>query len=124
MKKQSLTIDIPDRLLSQLTEIAEASGKNINDVIVQTIKGGMPPSLRQVPNKFHGELLSLNALSDLELWDIIAKPQADKVQKEEDAEEKEAADFEFFGSLKKAYAISLLKWRGHPVPSPSELLLA
>ena len=123
MKKQSYTIDIPERLLNQLTEIAEASGQDLNDVIVQTIKGGMPPSLRQVPNKFHGDLLLLNALGDLELWDIIAKPEKEKVRKTE-SEEKEPADFELFGSLKKAYAISLLKWRGHPVPSPSELLLA
>ena len=123
MKKQSYTIDIPERLFNQLAEIAEASGQDLNDVIVQTIKGGMPPSLRQVPNKFHGDLLSLNALGDLELWDIIAKPQQEKVRSGE-SEEKEAADFEIFGSLKKAYAISLLKWRGHPVPSPSELLLA
>ena len=123
MKKQSYTIDIPERLLNQLSEIAEASGQDLNDVIVQTIKGGMPPSLRQVPNKFHGDLLSLNALGDLELWDIVAKPEQEKVR-QETSEEKESADFEIFGSLKRAYAISLLKWRGHPVPSPSELLLA
>ena len=123
MKKQSFTIDIPSRLLSQLTEIAEASGQDLNDVVVQTIKGGMPPSLRQVPDKFHGDLLSLNALGDLELWDIIANPQQEKARKSE-AEEKESADFEVFGSLKKAYAISLLKWRGHPVPSPSEMMIA
>ncbi len=68
MKKQSYTLDIPERLFNQLNEIAEASGKDLNEVMIQTLKGGMPPSLRQVPNKFHGDLLSLNALGDLELW--------------------------------------------------------
>ena len=92
----------------------------MNEVVIQTIKGGMPPSLRKVPNKFHGDLLSLNALGDLELWDIVAKPQPKKSNKSEE----ESTEIEHFSSLKKAYAFSLLKWRGHPVPSPSEFMLA
>lgn len=120
MKKQELKLEIPERLLKQLTEIAKASGQDINDVIIQTIKGGMPPSLRKVPNKFHRDLLSLNALGDLELWDIVAMPQKRNKKKSEE----EVADIEHFSSLKKAYAFSLLKWRGHPVPSPSEFAFA
>lgn len=123
MKKQSCTIEIPERLFSQLNEIATASGKDLNEVIVQTLKGGMPPSLRQVPDKFHGDLLSLNTLGDLELWDIVSEPQKEKMRSN-NAEKIEEAEFEIFGSLKKAYAFSLLKWRGHPVPAPSEMLLA
>ncbi|MFK7805360.1 MAG: hypothetical protein AB8G95_27255 [Anaerolineae bacterium] len=123
MKKQSYTLDIPERLFNQLNEIAEASGKDLDQVILQTLKGGMPPSLRQIPDKFHGDLLSLNALGDLELWEIVSAPKKDAIQ-EDKAEKKDAKDYEMFGSLKKAYAFSLLKWRGHPVPSPSEVLIA
>ncbi|MFT5195268.1 MAG: hypothetical protein ACI9EW_003525 [Cellvibrionaceae bacterium] len=121
MKKESYTLEIPERLLNQLKEIASASGQGLNDVIVQTLKGGMPPSLKQIPNRFHGELLSLNALGDLELWDIVSAPQKDMMRKTEKRDENE---FENFPSLRKAYAFSLLKWRGHPVPSPSEFLIA
>ena len=123
MKKQSYTLDIPERLFNQLNEIAEASGKDLNEVMIQTLKGGMPPSLRQVPNKFHGDLLSLNALGDLELWEIVSAPKKAFMRKNK-TEKKEETDYEMFGSLKKAYAFSLLKWRGHPVPSPSEFLIA
>ncbi len=118
MKKKSFTLDIPERLIKQLEAIAKASETELNEVIIQTLKGGMPPSLRKIPNKFHSELLSLNALDDLELWDVIAEPKK-KQPREEDQE-----DVEHFGSMRRAYAFSLLKWRGHPVPSPADFMLA
>jgi hypothetical protein len=46
-----------------LKEIADACKWPIEEVIMQCIKGGMPPSLSKVPDAFHDELLSLNALA-------------------------------------------------------------
>lgn len=118
MKKKSFTLDIPERLVKQLEAIAQASETELNEVIIQTLKGGMPPSLRKIPSKFHNDLLKLNALNDLELWDVIAEPK----KKRREIENRE--DVEHVGSMRRAYAFSLLKWRGHPVPSPADFMLA
>ena len=120
MKKKSLTLDIPERLLRQLEAIARASKTELDDVVLQTLKQGMPPSLKAIPSKFHKDLLALNALGDLELWDIVSgKKRLGKKKKSKDNPEEE----ENVGSMKRAYAFSLLKWRGHPVPQPSDFLV-
>lgn len=119
MKKKSFTLEIPERLLNQLEAIAQASKSDIDDVILQTLRQGMPPSLREIPGKFHKDLLSLNALGDLELWDVIAEP---KKRPEGIQEKDEASEVEHFGSMRRAYAFSLLKWRGHPIPTPAEFI--
>ena len=119
MKKKSFTLEIPERLMNQLEAIAKASESKIDEVILQTLRQGMPPSLKEIPGKFHNDLLSLNALGDLELWDVIAEPQKKGISRQE---KDEASEREHFGSMRRAYAFSLLKWRGHPIPSPAEFI--
>ena len=92
-----------------LQDIAKACKWPIEEVAVQCMKGGMPPSLSKVPTAFHDELLSLNALSDKALMSVVDgkwPPPASKgaVYKKAD-----------FISLRRTYALSLLRWRGHPI---------
>lgn len=109
MKSTNLSIEIPDKLLEQLQQIANSSNQTVEEVVIQSIKMGMPPSLRQIPPRFHAQLLELNQLSDSELLKIIdAKVSPD-----------ESDDIK---TLRRAYAYSLLKWRGHPVPTPVDLM--
>lgn len=110
MKSTSLTLEIPDKLLDQLQLIADASGQPVEDIVIQSIRMGMPPSLRQIPPQFHTQLLDLNTLSDIDLLAIIdAKVGSDE-------------EVEVIQTLRRVYAHSLLKWRGHPVPKPVDLL--
>ncbi|MEM7801841.1 MAG: hypothetical protein AAF633_21785 [Chloroflexota bacterium] len=106
MKSTNLTIEIPAKLHEQLQQIATASGQSLEDVVIQSIRMGMPPSLRQIPPQFHAQLLELNQLGDVELLKII------------DAKDEPDEDAEDIQTLRRAYAHSLLKWRGHPVPNP------
>lgn len=124
MKKKSLTLNIPERLLRQLEAIASASKTELDDVVLQTLKQGMPPSLRAIPSKFHNDLLALNALGDLELWDIVAGTQKRLANRKKAKAQKNPEEEENIGSMKRAYAFSLLKWRGHPVPQPGDFLVA
>lgn len=117
MNDVHIDLTLPQNVVEPLVQIAKASGKPLDEVVLQCIKGGMPPSLRKVPDSFHAELLALNGLEDMQLWQVI---QGELPPKKKPSSAQEKADFE---TLRRAYAYSLLKWRGHPVPIPQELLI-
>ena len=108
--EHEVTIQLPDSLYQRLHNVAVASGWKLEEVVIQTIRSGMPPSLIKVPEKYHNELLALNKLDDQMLWDACQKKS-------------DEADHAGLGLLRRAYAYALLKWRGHPLPDPSEFLL-
>lgn len=117
MKEYRLSLALPVNIYEPLKQIADVTGASLDEVILQTLKGGMPPSLRKVPEQFHAELLALNKRDDVGLWDVI---QAKDAQPAREGTVYETADFPM---LRRAYAFSLLKWRGHPMPSPHEMML-
>jgi hypothetical protein len=110
---QTISLTLSQSTYDRLTTVAEAAGWSLEDVLLQTIKNGMPPSLQKVPEEFHAELLALHKLQDPELWPVVEG-------KDESPAGKRNAGFE---TLRRAYAYALLKWRGHPVPDPVEILL-
>lgn len=110
MIEHDITIQLPDSQYQRLQDVAQASGWTLEAVILQTIRSGMPPSLIKVPEKYHAELLALNRLDDQSLW-TAGQDKSDD------------ADDASLGLLRRAYAYALLKWRGHPLPDPSEFLL-
>ena len=117
MKTTRIEIDLPVVIYEELKLIAEASSWPFERVLIQTIKSGMPPTLQKVPEVFHKELLALNGLEDKDLL-RIAEGNWPEPEKKDAAYKK--ADFEV---LRRTYALSLLRWRGHPVPGPYETLL-
>jgi hypothetical protein len=110
MRTKKITVEIPEQIYEDLQHIAEASGWSLDSVLLQTIKSGLPPSLAKVPQAFHKELLALNSLSDMDLMRVAdgAWPSATN----QDAAYTRAD----FDTLRRTYALSLLRWRGHPVP--------
>jgi hypothetical protein len=116
MSEREVTIQLPVSLCERLEKVAEASGWSFEEVVVQTIRSGMPPSLIKVPEKFHPGLLALNKMDDQELWDA---GQGEWLEADTSHEAEKAG----LATLRRAYAFALLKWRGHPVPDPSEFLL-
>jgi hypothetical protein len=110
MTERQVTLQLPDSLYQRLQDVAQASGWTLETVVLQTIRSGMPPSLIKVPEKYHAQLLLLNKLDDQALW-AAGQDKSDE------------ADDAGLGLLRRAYAYALLKWRGHPLPDPSEFLL-
>jgi hypothetical protein len=115
MSETAVTIQIPDSVYQRLNEVAEASGWTLEAVILQSVRAGMPPLLKKVPDKFHAELLALNKMDDQALWEIGHGDRSF-----DDSGEARQADL---GTLRRAYAYALLRWRGHPLPDPHEFLL-
>ena len=117
MNDITVQLTIPARIYSRLQQVAEASQWPLEEVIQKTIQAGLPPSLAKVPAEFHTELLALNSLDDQSLWRVVIDrlPIAHPL-----SQQQQQADFP---SLRRAYAFALLKWRGHPVPMPSEFFI-
>jgi len=117
MKIRKVQVELPQSVYEDLKEIAEASSWSLEKVLLQCIKTGMPPTLRKVPEGFHDELIGLNRLNDRDLLRVVegGRPAAGK-----ENELQRKADF---GVLRRTYALSLLRWRGHPIPAPYEALI-
>lgn len=107
--KKKVTLELSMTDYNLLKDIADACKWPLEEVIVQCIRGGMPPSLSKVPAAFHEELLALNALSDRDLMTVVDGKAA--APKGKDALYKKAD----FVALRRTYALSLLRWRGHPI---------
>ena len=55
---------MPDHLYQRLAEAANASQKTLDDIVLQSIHIGLPPSLEWVSERFRADLQALNRLSD------------------------------------------------------------
>lgn len=115
MSEKAVTIQIPNSIYISLDEVAGASGWTLEEVVLQCIRSGMPPLLSKVPDNFHAELLALNKLDDRALLEVVEGGKSF-----EDSAEAKKADL---ATMRRAYAYGLLRWRGHPLPEPGELLL-
>lgn len=115
MSDHAVVIQLPDSIYQRLVDVAEATGWSLEEVVLQSIRIGMPPSLTKIPEKYHAELLAINKLDDQALWEIG--------HGERPSDSTAEADRAGLGLLRRAYAYALLKWRGHPLPDPNEFLL-
>lgn len=107
--KKSITLDLSTTDYNLLQDIADACKWPIEEVAMQCLKSGMPPSLSKVPAAFHEELLSLNGLSDQALMKV-ADGKAPALMEKDELYKKAN-----FVALRRTYALSLLRWRGHPI---------
>ena len=122
-----LTIQLSDDLFSTLQKRAETARTELNIIVQQSLRAGLPPSLDHVPQRFKADLATLEPLggatlrriSQTDLDETTAAQYAlllEKQQTEEltDDEQhqltiwREEADLLMF---RRAYAGALLKWR-------------
>lgn len=137
MTTQQVTIELPEPIFRQLTNIARATQQSVEALAVQSVISNLPPSVENAPPEIQPELLKMQNLSIEELLAIahaVVEPAAHQrhvelLEKNKDSsiapEERQeltnlrlAADFLM---LRKAYAWSVLRWRGHRLPPLKEL---
>ena len=109
MSNKKITIELSDGDYVYLKEVADACDWSIEEVTIQCIRNGMPPTLSKVPDEFHGELLGMNKLGDRDLMRIV---DGEWPAPKNESDLHKRADFT---ALRRTYALSLLKWRGHPI---------
>lgn len=137
MATQRLTVELPESVFQQLARIAELTNQSLEAIASQSITGNLPPSADNAPPQMQAELLAMQTLPIDELLKIahsqvpLAQQQRHLMllEKNQSAlitveERQELNDLRYAADqlmLQKAYAWSILRWRGHRVPSLSEL---
>jgi predicted transcriptional regulator len=139
MHSQQITIELPELILRQLALLAEATHQSVEALVSQSVLSNLPPATDTAPPELQREFLAMQTLG-IEGLRSIAQLQVEPMQYErhvellrknedgllmpEERQElamlRESADQLM---LRKAYAWSLLRWRGQRVPSLEELRL-
>lgn len=128
---ETVTLQIPEALYQRLAIAAGATQRSLEDIILQALQIGSPPTWKDVPEEFQTDLASLDRLDDDSLWQI-ARSQKTQLEMERyesllskqqntaltDSERLELdnlrKDSDRF-MLRKSQAAAILKWRGHNV---------
>jgi hypothetical protein len=137
MTTQRVTIDLPESVFRQLVRIAEATHQSVEELVAQSVMSNLPPSLDNASPELQPEFLRMQGLTNEELRavaqaqvephqyerqaELLAKNEAALLTPEERQELialRQAADHL---TLRKAYAWSLLRWRGQRIPSLQEM---
>lgn len=132
-----MTIELPEPVFRQLARIAEATQQPVEVLAAQSVVSNLPPSVENAPPEMQLELLKIQTLSIEELKsvayanvepsqherhvELLEKNQEGSLTPEE---RQELTDLRVAADrlmLLRAYAWSVLRWRGHRIPPLKEL---
>jgi hypothetical protein len=139
MTTQQVTIELPELILQRFTRLAEATHQSVEALISQSVLSNLPPSTEIAPPELQPEFLRMQTLR-VESLKLIAQAQVEDFQFERHTEllqkneagnlspeeREELTNLRVTAEqlmLRKAYAWSLLRWRGQRIPSLEELRL-
>jgi hypothetical protein len=137
MTSAQITISLPEPVLRQLMRISAATHQSLESLITQSVLSNLPPSTDNAPPELQPELLEMQAFSIQDLQ-AIAQSQIDPIQQKRHtellrqnadnrltaAERQELSNLRQAADrlmLRKAYAWSILRWRGARIPALEEL---
>ena len=132
LQTRPVTIDLPAPIYRQLQQTAQRTKRRLEDVLLQTITGNLPPGTEDAPAEMQADLQALQWVDVQTLWTIarsqispdqqerqeylLAQNQRGLISPEERAEMDRLGEMIDALTLKKAYAYALLRWRGFPLP--------
>ena len=140
MATQKVTVELPQAIFQQLARIAQATQQPLETLVAQSIVSNLPPTPDNAPLEIQEELLKMQTWDDKELLAIAnsqitseqqkrhielleknsTSEELNKIERQELSELRTASDRLM---LQKAYAWSVLRWRGHKIPNLNEMPL-
>lgn len=140
MATQKVTVELPQAIFQQLARIAQATQQPLETLVAQSIVSNLPPTPDNAPLEIQEELLQMQIWNDEELLAIANTQVTDQQQKRHielleknsisdqlnKSERQELNELRIKADrlmLQKAYAWSVLRWRGHKVPNLNEMPL-
>jgi hypothetical protein len=70
MPYQTILIQLPENLYQRLQQVAHATHHSLEEVVLQTIRGNLPPSLGDLSPELRGVVADLQHMSDETLWSV------------------------------------------------------
>ncbi len=132
MTVQTLHIPLPEAIVQRLQHVAEATHRPLEDVVVQTICGNLPPALDDLSPASRQMVADLQTLDDAALWTVACTPlpaqqwrRHQRLLRKAQASALTATEQHALDTLRAAtdrfvtrrsYALALLKWHGHTLP--------
>ena len=133
MPNQTIPIQLPEAIYQRLQQVAHATNHSLEEVVLQTIRGNLPPSLDDLSPELRCVVADLQQMSDEVLWSVTQEslPQHQwrrhqrLLRKGQEgtlstAEHKELAELRAAVDrfvTRRSYALALLKWHGHTIPT-------
>jgi hypothetical protein len=133
MTLQTVTVKLPQVLYRRLERAAQATNQPLDAVLLQSIRGNIPPSLDDAPAEMRGELSQLLKLNDDDLWAVASSAiDARRWRRHQrllhkctsgaltESEQRELERLRVETDrhvIRKSFALALLKWRGHSLPT-------
>lgn len=138
MATQKVTVELSESVFEQLTRIARATQQPLELLAAQSIASNLPPTPDNAPVEIQAELLQMQTWEDTDLLSItkrhinkeLQQRHIELLEKNQIQGELTAAQRQELSELRinadklmlqKAYAWSVLRWRGHRIPSVDEL---
>jgi hypothetical protein len=128
---ETVVLQIPEALYQRLAIAAGATQRSLEEVILQAIQIGSPPTWKDIPEEFQTDLASLDRLDDNSLWQIANSRKTTlemerydfllSKQKDTELTASERLELDHFRTdsdrfmLRKSQSAAILKWRGHNV---------
>ncbi|MDL1895183.1 hypothetical protein FBQ82_02845 [Anaerolineae bacterium CFX7] len=133
METTSVKIELPKKMYRRLELAARESNQSIAQIVLQSLRGNLPPVFDDLPKPLRQEFSSLANFTDDELWAIAQRPPDPRAWRKHerllelnatrDLNDKEAQELARLQEdmnqhvLKKSFALALLKWRGYAIPN-------
>jgi hypothetical protein len=132
MTAQTIMLHLPDEIYRRLQHMATVTRQPLEGVLIQSLRGNLPPLVEDLPPDLQGELMALQSLDDQALWQVVKatlKPaqwrehqdllhlnQAGvlSVAQQEELTRLRAAVDRFV--FRRSCALAILKWRGYSLP--------
>ncbi|MGB3471465.1 MAG: hypothetical protein WBA51_11640, partial [Erythrobacter sp.] len=140
MAMQRVEIELPESVYRQLARISEETAQPIAALAAQSVISNLPPSMEDASPELRAELLKLQILATEDLLRVAQSEvgptdhvrQVELLEKHEDGQltEPERQELSTLRQsadrlmLRKAYAWSILRWRGQSVPSLQALTIS
>ena len=137
IQNEPIMIHLPDTLYHRLQQAAQTTNIPLEELLLQTIAGNMPPTVDDTPEHMQDQLQALQVLDNSELWEVarsrispkqqvryeelLHRNQRGEITPEELTQLADLGERADELTLKKAYAYALLRWRGFPLPTLESL---
>lgn len=129
---QHVTLELPEAIYQQFQLMARLTHQRLEEVMLQTIQGNLPPVFRELPTELQQELATWVSFPNETLWQLaqealpdthrrrqetlLQKNQAGVLTDEERSELSRLRHITDQFVLRRSALLALLKWRGYALP--------